>query len=94
MSIPKKASQSYSTMYELSAIHHSVMMIEDNSDDNNLLNLDKLRAKNKRRRRRKARKICCLYDKMQDNAADFKTKLSIKETITKVFTTGAKDRSN
>ena len=56
-SIPKKYSRAYANMRILSAVHQSILTIEDNSDDNDLLDLKELHAKNKRRCHRQARKI-------------------------------------
>lgn len=50
--IPRKTSISYTTMYELSTIHQTVMTIEDISEDEDLLDLVHLLPKNKRRLRR------------------------------------------
>ena len=52
--IPHKASRACTTMHELSTIHQTVMTTEENSEDDDLLDLVHLRAKNKRccRRRR------------------------------------------
>ena len=35
-----------------------------------------------------------MYNKMLEAATDFKEKLAIKDSFTKVFSTGTKDRSN
>ena len=80
-------------MHILTAVHQSVLTLEDNSEDDDLLDLTDSRAKNKRRRRCQTRKLRCLHDKMLEVAADFKVKLSIKDSITKVASIGAKDCS-
>ena len=71
-----------------------MLTLEDNAEDDNLLDLADLLAKNKRRRRCQARKLRRLHDKMWETATDFKEKLAIKDLITKVSSTGTKDRSD
>ena len=51
-------------MYNLSSLHQAIIIIEDNLDDDNLLSLTDLHAKNKRCYRRQARKIHRLHDTM------------------------------
>ena len=81
-------------MRDLSAVHQLILTIEDNYDDNNLLDLKELWAKNKRHFRHQARKICRLHDQMVQETNDFSAKLSINNSISKVSSSSAKDRSD
>ena len=71
-------------MRDLSAVHQLILTIEDNNDDDNLLDLKELWAKNKRHFRHQARKICRLHDQMVQETNDFSAKLSINNSILKV----------
>ena len=81
-------------MKDLAAMYQVIIMIKDNSDDDDLLNLRELLVKNECHHRQQARKIRHLHDSMAQERLDFSTKLVIGNSISKITTTTAKDRSD
>lgn len=81
-------------MHELTVVHQSVLTLEDNSEDDDQLELNNLHVKNKRRRHHQARKLRRLHNKIIEAATDFNEKLTVKESMTKVFSTGINDCSS
>lgn len=80
-------------MRDLSAVHQSILTMEDNSDDDNILGLKEIRTENKHCRRQ-ARKIRRLHDTMVQETLEFTSNLFINNSISKVSTSSAKDHSN
>lgn len=79
-------------MNNLSAMYQSILTIDDNTEDNDILDLSKLRAKNKIRHRRQSREIRRLYDNMMHEREDSTVKLALKASIITIATTSARDR--
>ena len=81
-------------MTDLDAVYQSILSLEDNSDDDNLLDISELRLKNKRRRRRQARKIRRLFDMMRDEMRRHEEILRLKNALTTTTASSAKDRTD
>ena len=71
-------------MHDLSALHQYIITMEDNSDDDDLLDLQDLLSKNKRHRSCHAGKIRCLHGTMVQEGLDFFAKLTIGTSINKI----------
>lgn len=90
--VPLRGTRAYLEIPGLAAMHQTILTLEDNLDDDDLLDLAKLRTKNKRRRRRQARKFRHLHDEMKRDRQDFADKVHLKDTFNNTTTTSAKDR--
>jgi hypothetical protein len=91
---PSSGSRASEMIADLDAVYQSVLGLEDNSDDDDLLDLAELKAKNKRRRRRQARKIRRLHDMMRDERRRHEEVLRLKSAASTTAATSSKDRSD
>ena len=94
-SIPHPSgSRAYAKQAELDAVFQSILSLEDNSEDDDLIDLTELRLKNKRRRRRQARKLRRLSDQMRDERRRHEEILHLKSAVATTAATSSKDRSD